>query len=115
MFQGEDMKKITVLILALCLAVPAQAWHLFPVKEKIVEVPKTNYTAYAITGVAVGAIALVIVVAEFKFCNNEKNGIQTDAQICTKIRNSLDVPTIYEETISVPENMDEEEALKGFY
>jgi hypothetical protein len=60
MFQGEDMKKITVLILALGLSMPAHSWTLFSVKEKIVEVPKTNYTACAITGVVVGVITLIV-------------------------------------------------------
>jgi hypothetical protein len=54
------MKKITVLMLALALAVPVQAWHLFPVRKKIVTVKETNYTAMAvacaITAVAVCAI-----------------------------------------------------------
>jgi hypothetical protein len=56
------MKKIIVYMLVLGLAVPAQAWHLFPVREKIVTVKetKTNYAVCAITGVVVGAICIVI-------------------------------------------------------
>jgi hypothetical protein len=44
------MKKMTAMVLALGLAVPAQAWHLFPVREKVVIETKTNYTATIITG-----------------------------------------------------------------
>jgi chromosome segregation ATPase len=45
------MKKITAMVLALGLAVPAQACHLFPVREKVVIETKTNYTATIVIGV----------------------------------------------------------------
>jgi hypothetical protein len=51
------MKKITVLVLMLGLTVPTYAWHLFPVREKIVTVKETNYTALA------GACAITLVVS----------------------------------------------------
>ncbi|MDR0978247.1 MAG: hypothetical protein LBL71_04405 [Endomicrobium sp.] len=46
------MKKTMVFMLVLGLAVPVQAWPLFPVMEKIVTVEKTkiSYAASAITG-----------------------------------------------------------------
>jgi hypothetical protein len=67
------MKKITVLILALALAVPVQA---IPVRKKIVGVQKTNYSALAgacaITGLAVCAITAVVVYnAAFKSAKNK--------------------------------------------
>jgi peptidoglycan hydrolase CwlO-like protein len=54
------MKKITVLILVLALAVPVQAWHLFPVGKEIVEVQKTNYKL-TVACTAVTAILGVII------------------------------------------------------
>jgi hypothetical protein len=42
------MKKITVLVLVLGLAVPVQAWHLFPVRKEIVAVKETNYAVTAV-------------------------------------------------------------------
>jgi hypothetical protein len=57
------MKKITVLILALALAVPAQAGASLPVRKKRVTLKETNYSiiavACAITSVVVGAICVV--------------------------------------------------------
>jgi predicted nucleic acid-binding Zn-ribbon protein len=84
---------------------------LFPVREKIVEVPKTNYTAYAITGVAVGAIVLVIGILGYKFFNNTSNEIETDEERCARIRNSLEYQQVPIETVSDAENMEEDEAL----
>jgi hypothetical protein len=49
------MKKITVLVLALGLTMPAYSWTLFPVREKIVTVKETNYAAMA------GACAITLV------------------------------------------------------
>jgi hypothetical protein len=62
------MKKITVLMLVLALAVPAQAWHLFPIRKEVVTVEKTkiSYAACAITGVVVGVIGLVIGICGFR-------------------------------------------------
>jgi hypothetical protein len=45
------MAKLIAFILVLGLSVPVQAWHLFPVREKIVTVKETNYAACAITGI----------------------------------------------------------------
>ncbi|MDR0977900.1 MAG: hypothetical protein LBL71_02555 [Endomicrobium sp.] len=53
------MKKIIALVLALGLAVPVQAWHLFPVREKIVIVKETDYIA-------------MVVCAVIPACNNQR-------------------------------------------
>jgi hypothetical protein len=42
------MKKMTAMVLALGLAVPAQAWILFPVRKEIVTVKETNYVVTAV-------------------------------------------------------------------
>ncbi|MDR0977642.1 MAG: hypothetical protein LBL71_01175 [Endomicrobium sp.] len=54
------MKKITVLILVLGLAVPAQAWHLFPVKEKPVTENKDNSVSYGVIGGVAFGIGVVV-------------------------------------------------------
>ncbi|MDR0977898.1 MAG: hypothetical protein LBL71_02545 [Endomicrobium sp.] len=53
------MKKLTVLMLVLGLAVPVQACHLFPVREKIVTVKETNYAVTAATFVVTLIASLV--------------------------------------------------------
>jgi hypothetical protein len=53
------LKKITVLVLVLGLTVPAQAWHLFPVRKEIVTVEKTNYAVTAATFVITLVASLV--------------------------------------------------------
>jgi hypothetical protein len=53
------MKKLMAVMLALWLAMPANAWHLFSVREKVVEVQKTNYLVTAIT-LAVGVVASIV-------------------------------------------------------
>jgi hypothetical protein len=52
------VKKITALVLVLGVAVSVNAWHLFPVREKIITIKETNYTACAVTGVVVGLLTL---------------------------------------------------------
>jgi hypothetical protein len=44
------MKKMTAMVLALGLTMPAHSWTLFPVREKVVIETKTNYTATIVTG-----------------------------------------------------------------
>ncbi|MDR0977557.1 MAG: hypothetical protein LBL71_00735, partial [Endomicrobium sp.] len=53
------MKKLMAVMLALGLAMPVHAWHLFSVREKVVEVQKTNYLVTAIT-LAVGIVASIV-------------------------------------------------------
>jgi hypothetical protein len=68
------MKKITVLILVLGLAVPAQAWHLFPVKEKAVTENKDNSVSSGVRegiacliGLGVGIFVGLFIVYRFSF------------------------------------------------
>jgi methyl-accepting chemotaxis protein len=56
------MKKMTAVVLALGLTVPAQAWTLFPVRKEIVTVKETNYTATIAVGV-VGIVSLLAGIA----------------------------------------------------
>jgi hypothetical protein len=74
------MKKITVLILVLGLAVPAQAWTLFPVREKIVEVQKTNYvvTAGACVITLAMTLALSLIVFRSKLSDFQYNSAFTE-------------------------------------
>jgi hypothetical protein len=55
------MKKMTAMVLALGLAVPAQAWHLFPVRKEIltVKVKETNYAVTAATFVITLVASLI--------------------------------------------------------
>jgi hypothetical protein len=66
------MKKLIVLMLVLGLAVPVNAWHLFPVREKIV---KEKETDYAVT-VVVGAVTLGLSVLSCFFIGRK---LQTNA------------------------------------
>ncbi|MDR0978249.1 MAG: hypothetical protein LBL71_04415 [Endomicrobium sp.] len=67
------MKRVIALMLVLALAVPAQAWHLFPVREKIVTVKETNWTV-TITGITFVAliISFFAVVSSKEFINRER-------------------------------------------
>ncbi|MDR0978248.1 MAG: hypothetical protein LBL71_04410 [Endomicrobium sp.] len=83
------MKKITVLMLALGLAVPAQAWHLFPVRKEIVEVQKTNYYACAVVGAIALAAGIAIGMFMFPFSkhiNTEFIRSKVIAEINLKLR-----------------------------
>jgi hypothetical protein len=59
------MKKITVLMLVLGLAVPAQAWTLFPVRKEVVTETKTNYAAMA--GACVITLVLSLIAGKLIF------------------------------------------------
>jgi hypothetical protein len=54
------MKRLIGLMLVLGLAVPVQAWHLFPVREKIVEVQKTNYVLTAGIGLMTFGLGILL-------------------------------------------------------
>jgi hypothetical protein len=70
------MKKIIALVLALGLAVPVHAWHLFSVREKIITVKETNYAACAITGVVIGVVTLGVGLLAGKFLLVDIKGMQ---------------------------------------
>jgi hypothetical protein len=72
------MKKMTAMVLALGLTVPAQAWTLFPVREKVVIETKTDYTATIITGVVAVLASLAVgklIFSPKKLSDIEKNAI----------------------------------------
>jgi hypothetical protein len=78
--RSGKMEKITVLILVLGLSVPAQAWHLFPVKEKPVIENKVNSVSSGVRegiacliGLGVGIFVGLFVVykSSFKIIRNE--------------------------------------------
>jgi chromosome segregation ATPase len=54
------MKKMTALVLALGLTVPAQAWTLFPVRKEIVTVKETNWAVtFGTAFIILGACSLI--------------------------------------------------------
>jgi hypothetical protein len=64
------MKKITVFILVLGLNVPVQAWHLFPVREKIVKEKETNWLVIGIVGLAGLVLSFVTYkIGTYKLCS----------------------------------------------
>jgi chromosome segregation ATPase len=67
----SQMKKITAMVLALGLAVPAQAWHLFPVRKEIVTVKETDYVITAIIAVGVALEGLIC----FVHMNNKNRNL----------------------------------------
>jgi hypothetical protein len=62
------MKKITAVVLALGLTMPAHSWTLFPVREKVVIETKTDYTAT----IVVGVVALIASLAAGKLIFSPK-------------------------------------------
>jgi chromosome segregation ATPase len=71
------MKKITAVVLALGLSVPAQACHLFPVRKEIVTVKETDY---AVTAVAIGVfvVNLLAALAGIWYMDYEKHNLITE-------------------------------------
>ncbi|MDR0977643.1 MAG: hypothetical protein LBL71_01180 [Endomicrobium sp.] len=73
--------------LILGLSVPVQAWHLFPVREKIVEVQKTNYALTAV----VGAVTLIVGLTAAIYSNTLTNKNRELQERNTVLKKLLDV------------------------
>ncbi|MDR0977820.1 MAG: hypothetical protein LBL71_02140 [Endomicrobium sp.] len=95
------MKKITILILVLGLAMPAQAWTLFPVRKEIVTVKETNYALTAVCAAIPTILSIVIFMWGFKKYDDTakkfSDEIITANQLCIKTIN--DTVTAFSSTV----------------